>query len=180
MRRSEGPGGAESITDTNRLHSIADKSIPHDLGMTTINFAHYAARERSGTGAEVSASKTFGIADHTDWELFTLLYPAYYPRCDSNPHVDPATNVAYTGLEVWFQDRWVSVPHKPGTLIVNQGEMLNRLSGGRFKAPVHRVDDTREFDRHSLVSFWAPNYDFMLPDPTRPGGKVLCGNGFLS
>ena len=31
------------------------------------------------------------------------------------------------------------MPHIPGAIILNQGEMLSRLSGGKFKAPVHRV-----------------------------------------
>lgn len=159
------------------------KPIPREVGMTTMNFAHYGAIK--GGGNDEGGPTAFGIGDHTDWEVFTLLYPAYYPRYERNPHVDTITGKAYTGLEIWFQDKWVSVPHKPGTVIVNQGEMLSRLSGGRFKAAVHRVDATRDFDRHSLVSFWAPNYDVMLPDPTQPCGHVLCGeyylqrNGFL-
>ena len=41
-----------------------------------------------------------GISDHTDWELFTLLYPSFYPIQHNAP--------CYTGLEVWFENHWVS------------------------------------------------------------------------
>ena len=64
--------------------------------MSTFNLAHYPASEVEG----------LGISDHTDWELFTLLYPSFYPIQYNVP--------CYTGLEVWFEDKWVSVPHLPG------------------------------------------------------------------
>lgn len=158
------------------FEAALDRPVPHDRGMTTFNLAHY--------GAAASDAGALGIVDHTDWELFTLLYPCFYPRADANPHVK-GDGRAYTGLEVFHDGAWVPVPHRPGTLIVNQGEMLSRLSGGELKAPVHRVQAAGAFERHSLVSFWAPNYDVMLPDPTRAGGQVLAGeyylerNGFL-
>ena len=67
-----------------------------ELTMSTFNLAHYPASEVEG----------LGISDHTDWELFTLLYPSFYPIQYNVP--------CYTGLEVWFEDKWVSVPHLPG------------------------------------------------------------------
>lgn len=148
----------------------------HDRGMWTINLAHYPPTPSAAAGEE------FGIADHTDWEAFTLLYPRYRDT-ENNPNVDPASGVAYTGLEAYLEGSWVRVPHIPGALIVNQGEMLSRLSGGRFKAPVHRVQAASDFRRYSIVSFWAPNYDTLLPDPEH--GHILTGeyylkrNGFL-
>ena len=41
-----------------------------------------------------------GISDHTDWESFTPLYPSFYPIQHNTP--------CYTGLEVWFENNWVS------------------------------------------------------------------------
>ena len=41
----------------------------YDTPMSTFNLAHYPPSENDG----------LGIADHTDWELFTLLYPSFYP-----------------------------------------------------------------------------------------------------
>lgn len=132
----------------------------YDTPMSTFNIAHYPP----------SSNKGLGIADHTDWELFTLLYPNFYPVED---------DIAYTGLEVWYQGEWIRVPHIPGTIIVNQSEMLSRFSKGKFRPPVHRVDAQHKRDRYSLVSFWAPNYDTLLPDPNVTSKNVISGEYYL-
>eukprot|EP00746_Dinoflagellata_sp_MGD_P041657 gnl/MRDRNA2_/MRDRNA2_20072_c0_seq1.p1 gnl/MRDRNA2_/MRDRNA2_20072_c0~~gnl/MRDRNA2_/MRDRNA2_20072_c0_seq1.p1 ORF type:complete len:446 (+),score=97.76 gnl/MRDRNA2_/MRDRNA2_20072_c0_seq1:85-1422(+) len=171
--------------------SSPDQMIPHDKGMMTFNLVHYPAFNGD--------DDAMGIIDHTDWEAFTLLYPMYLENkhldgecsvidgqdkdvCSSffknNPNVDKETGVAFTGLEVWYRDRWVAVPHVPGAILVNQGEMLSRLSAGQFKTPVHRVQAKNDFPRYSLISFWAPNYDVLLPDPDLPYGKVLAGEHY--
>lgn len=82
-----------------------EKFYEYDTPMSTFNLAHYPASENEG----------LGISDHTDWELFTLLYPSFYPMNKSGPN--------YTGLEVWFENNWVKVPHLPETIIVNQGKI---------------------------------------------------------
>ena len=149
----------------NALRSELDVSedqhfFHHDTPMSTLNLAHYPPSDKEG----------LGISDHTDWELFTLLYPSFHPVQDT---------VSYTGLEVWFQDEWVRVPHLPGTIIVNQGEMLSRFSNGRFRPPVHRVDAKHDRDRYSLVSFWAPNFETLLPESNVPSKNVLSGEYYL-
>ena len=45
------------------------------------------------------------------------------------------------------------MPHLPGTIIVNQGEMLSRFSQGKFRAPVHRVSAKHKYDRIRLENF---------------------------
>ena len=123
--------------------NLLKSKTPHDRGMTTFNLARYGREEGSGN---------FGISDHTDWVLFTLLYPSYFNEkvglCDaegrrsvfrSGGGGNGMEDLIFTGLEAWYADRWISVPHIPGAIILNQGEMLSRLSGGKFKAPVHRV-----------------------------------------
>jgi len=140
-----------------------DDIFVYDQSMKTLNVVHYNPCDDDGS---------FGIADHTDWEIFTLLYPSYFPLEHSN---EPS----FTGLEAWFKDRWVQVPHLPGTIIVNQGEMLSRFSNGRLKPPVHRVLAKNTRERYSLVCFSAPNYETFLPDPRASTGKVLCGEFYL-
>lgn len=158
-------------------------SIPHDKSMVTFNMVHYPIMNAS--------AGDFGIVDHTDWEAFTLLYPTYL----LSKHVDGCsaavdrprecatlssqTGIYHTGLEVWYQDKWMAVPRIPGAILVNQGEMLSRLSDGKFKAPVHRVLAHSDSPRYSLISFWAPDYEFLLPDPEAPCGKVLVGEHYL-
>ena len=87
------------------------QAIKHDLGMHTFNFAHY----------HPNSQYAFGISDHTDWEYFTLLYPSYLTN---NSNVDPETGISFTGLEVFFHEEWISVPHVPGSLIVNLGKVI--------------------------------------------------------
>ena len=132
----------------------------YDTPMSTFNLAHYPPSKHKG----------LGISDHTDWELFTLLYPNFYPL---------KNDIAYTGLQVWWCGGWVRVPYIPGTIIVNQGEMLSRFSKGKFKPPVHRVDARHRHDRYSLVSFWAPNYETILPDPKASSKNVISGEYYL-
>ncbi|KAK3110331.1 hypothetical protein LTR53_015470 [Teratosphaeriaceae sp. CCFEE 6253] len=60
---------------------------------------------------------------HTDSGLLTLL------------HQDPTG-----GLEVRnARGEWIPAPYLPGSLVVNIGDLLARISGGRLVATVHRV-----------------------------------------
>jgi isopenicillin N synthase-like dioxygenase len=167
------------------LDGNLSRELPrHEDGMMTINVARYQRTDEDG----------MGIADHTDWEMFTLLKPmmlsashvdacgmaAADEHCASLSALDANSSATFsTGLEVWFQDRWVSVPVIPDAILVNQGEMLSRLSGGRFKSPVHRVRAQSERERYSLISFWGLNFDEELPDPDMPCGTVLAGEHYL-
>jgi len=186
-----------TVTEPSSRRSNSSASLPYDKAMVTYNLVRYPPSSAGDAGDDAA----LGIADHTDWEAFTLLYPTYLHHkhldaCDKqqgrvnstsecglrhegNPNVDPTSGVAFTGLEVWFRDQWVAVPHLPGAIIVNQGEMLSRLSGGRLRAPVHRVLARNPFERYSLVSFWAPNYDVVLPDSEHVGGWVAAGEHYL-
>jgi isopenicillin N synthase-like dioxygenase len=62
-------------------------------------------------------------APHEDINLLTLLPAADGP-----------------GLELQLRGgEWVSVPHKPGQLIVNIGDMLQEATGGYLPSTTHRV-----------------------------------------
>eukprot|EP00929_Paragymnodinium_shiwhaense_P088205 TRINITY_DN48469_c0_g1_i2.p1 TRINITY_DN48469_c0_g1~~TRINITY_DN48469_c0_g1_i2.p1 ORF type:complete len:446 (-),score=30.94 TRINITY_DN48469_c0_g1_i2:481-1818(-) len=167
------------------------QKFPREDGMTTFNLARY--------GLESASSESLGISDHTDWEMFTLLYPSYYKPgvglCDAHGQKLNLNNgngggavgsenhtLVFTGLQAWYDGRWIAVPHIPGAIILNQGEMLSRVSRNRFKAPVHRVRaNAAQHERYSLVSFWGPNYDYLLPDRAQSGEErnVLAGEYYL-
>ncbi|KAK7489017.1 hypothetical protein BaRGS_00019678 [Batillaria attramentaria] len=51
----------------------------------------------------------------------------------------------------------MDVPCRPNSLVMNIGDMLSAMSGGRFKATRHRVVDTG-VDRYSIPFFFEPNY----------------------
>ncbi|WP_133406362.1 isopenicillin N synthase family dioxygenase [Parashewanella tropica] len=69
-----------------------------------------------------------------------------------------------SGLEVETDDGWLPVPPKPGTLIVNIGELLELASDGYLKATVHRVVSPQsEQDRYSCAFFLWPRLDTDVP-----------------
>ena len=78
------------------------------------------------------------------------------------------------GLELKLGDNWYQVPVVEDCLVVNVGEVLTKMSGGRFRSTIHRVMDIGR-DRFSMPFFFEPNFDFNLnssiPQPLLP--KVL-------
>lgn len=90
-----------------------------------------------------------GIGAHTDYECFTLLF---------------ATG---PGLQVIDkQGRWIDVPLIEGTLIMNIGDMMEIMSGGRYVATRHRVRKVRE-ERYSFPLFHACDYDHVVAPVVR-------------
>ncbi|MGX9182113.1 isopenicillin N synthase family dioxygenase [Mesorhizobium sp. BHbdii] len=83
-------------------------------------------------------------AKHTDNGLFTLLLQEELPA---------------PSLEVWFHGRWVPAPSLPNSLVVNLGDMLQALSGDRFKSTPHRVAHRGPTSRISLPFFVYPDID---------------------
>ena len=89
-------------------------------------------------------------APHEDINLLTLLPAADGP-----------------GLELQLRSgEWVSVPHSPGQLIVNIGDMLQEATGGYLPSTSHRVatPDTEQpaVSRMSLPLFLHPRPDVVL------------------
>ena len=89
-------------------------------------------------------------APHEDINLLTLLPAADGP-----------------GLELQLRGgEWISVPHSPGQLIVNIGDMLQEATGGYLPSTSHRVatPDTKQpaTSRMSLPLFLHPRPDVVL------------------
>lgn len=87
---------------------------------------------------------TWGVAEHTDYGLLTLL-------------VQDDTG----GLEVRVGDEWVQVPPTPDAIVCNLGDMLERVTGGRFRSTPHRVR-LPDRDRYSFPLFLDPAWDAEL------------------
>ncbi|MGN6693110.1 MAG: isopenicillin N synthase family dioxygenase [Aquihabitans sp.] len=97
------------------------------------------------------AEAGWGVAEHTDYGLLTIL------AHDGTP-----------GLQVRSADGgWLDVPAIDGTFVVNLGDMLERMTGGRYLSTPHRVrHGGGDRDRLSFPFFFDPGWDAeILPVP---------------
>jgi isopenicillin N synthase-like dioxygenase len=83
------------------------------------------------------------------------------------------------GLELLTRDgRWIPVSPRPGELVVNIGDMLQRLTNGQLRSTTHRVvnppPERRGRSRYSMPFFLHFRSDFLiepLPGAVRPGER---------
>lgn len=94
-----------------------------------------------------------GVGEHTDYGFLTLLWQD-----------------ASGGLEVRSGDRWVEVPPDPGAFVCNLGDMLDRVTGGRYRSTPHRVRSPRGRDRISIPFFFDPDWGAVM-EPLVLGGN---------
>ena len=96
-----------------------------------------------------TAQSLMRAAPHEDINLLTLLPAADGP-----------------GLELQLSSgEWISVPHKPGQIIVNIGDMLQEATQGYLPSTTHRVAATTadsSVSRMSLPLFLHPRPDVVL------------------
>ncbi|ORY56953.1 uncharacterized protein BCR38DRAFT_504690 [Pseudomassariella vexata] len=104
--------------------------------VSTLCLLHYPAVLPSAPSQELSCS------EHTDSGLLTLL-------------VQDATG----GLEGRnAAGDWIPAPYVPGSLVVNIGDLMAMLSGGKFVATSHRVQSVKT-ERFSVPFFCEPGAD---------------------
>lgn len=84
----------------------------------------------------------WGVGEHTDYGLLTLLAQ---DECG--------------GLQVRTPDGWVDVPAERGVIVCNIGDMLDRLTEGRYRSTAHRVRNTSGRSRLSMPLFFDPSWD---------------------
>jgi isopenicillin N synthase-like dioxygenase len=88
----------------------------------------------------------WGVAEHTDYGLLTIL-----------------AQDDHAGLEVRGPDGWIEVPARPDVLVVNLGDMLDRMTEGRYRSTPHRVRTTGDGERLSFPFFVDPSWDAVCP-----------------
>lgn len=103
----------------------------------------------------VDGPGTWGVAQHTDYGLLTLL-----AQDDCG------------GLQVLGRDGWVDIEPIPNTFVCNIGDMLERITAGRYRSTLHRVRNTSGRDRLSFPFFFDPSWHARpqpLPLAAEPG-----------
>ncbi|HZX54712.1 MAG TPA: 2OG-Fe(II) oxygenase family protein, partial [Ilumatobacteraceae bacterium] len=93
------------------------------------------------------ANDRWGVAEHSDYGLLTLL-----------------ASDGTAGLQVKVGEEWIDAPNDPHLIICNLGDMLDRLTAGRYRSTPHRARNSSTADRYSLPFFLDPSWDAVI-DP---------------
>lgn len=123
------------LSDALKLHAHARLETKHlktGSSMTTLEFIRYAKASRDVTGV--------GMYKHTDIGSLSLLL------CEK------------WGLQVQCREHqcWEFVEPKRGLAVVNVGDTLSALSGGKLRAVIHRVvpvEEMKDEDRFTMAYF---------------------------
>ena len=105
--------------------------------------------------------RRLGSSPHTDWGAVTVIVQ------DSSP-----SSLSYYDVPT---SSWVSVPPVPGTVVINGGDFLSLLTGGRTHSPIHKVDHCSVDNgagRVSIVYFFYPGFNTLIPDYGRRAGRA--------
>jgi isopenicillin N synthase-like dioxygenase len=100
------------------------------------------------------AGDGWGVGEHSDYGLLTLLLQ---------------DDVG--GLEVRGPDGWMDAPAIEGSFVCNLGDMLDRMTGGRYRSTPHRVVNRSGRDRYSFPLFLDPGWDAAVA-PISLGGDA--------
>ena len=99
---------------------------------------HYPPRQCADA---VSAGNAWGVGEHTDYGLLTILWQD-----------------ELGGLQVKSPAGWCEAPPISGSFVCNLGDMLDRMTGGRYRSTPHRVRNRGRRGRLSMPFFFDPAY----------------------
>jgi isopenicillin N synthase-like dioxygenase len=112
---------------------------------------HYPPSDPTATERD---SDEWGVAEHTDYGLLTVLAQ------DDLGGLEVAHRSGHDGAD---GDGWISVEPVPGMFVCNLGDMLERLTNGRYRSTPHRVRNTSTKGRLSFPYFFDPSWDATVP-----------------
>lgn len=146
-----GPTVLEWMTEMTKLGHLLMSALGHGLGLGAGWF------EQHLTADPVTLFRIFtypgdwpgewGVAEHTDYGLLTILMQ------------DDCGGLQVRTTEPDGTTVWRDVPPIPGTFVCNIGDMLERMSGGRYRSTPHRVANTSGRQRVSYPFFFDPSWD---------------------
>lgn len=114
-----------------------DRVMPRSFERPTtwLRLLHYPSQPPT------APDDVYGSAPHTDFGFITLL-----------------AQDDVGGLQVQSPDgAWIDAPPRPGTFVMNVGQMLHQWSNGVLRATPHRVINRSGRERYSVPFFFDPN-----------------------
>lgn len=116
-----------------------DKKVQYPDASLEINFYPSLTRKTgNSSAARKSTSPGVSIGSHTDFLLFTMLWQ---------------DDVG--GLQVLnHEGQWIAAPPREGTLVVNIGDYMQRITNNRYVSAVHRARNESGRERVSMPFFW--------------------------
>lgn len=143
-------------------------------------------RALDGLGARLLSAIALDLGLERDWFADkidfgnSILRPIHYPPIANAPEgavraarhedinlITLLIGSKEQGLEILTRDeRWVPVSTLPGTIVVNVGDMLQRLTNHVYQSTTHRVvnppGEAARQPRYSIPFFLHPNPDFLI------------------
>ena len=104
------------------------------------------------------AQNEYGAAEHKDYGFLTIL-----------------AQDSVGGLEVRSPDgELVLAPPRPGSFIINAGDMLSEITGDAIRSAPHRVINRAGIGRYSIPFFYDPDFDARFASlPEYSAGEFL-------
>lgn len=139
-----------------------------DDSLSTLRLLHYPSLSNNQTqDQQEQSSVKLSCTPHTDSGILTLL------------HQDTTG-----GLEVLNgSGEWIAAPYVPGSIVVNIGDLMASVSGGKFTATMHRVrapppkpvSTGDSFGRFSVPFFFEPGEACIVVPVDDEGERVVYG-----
>ncbi len=112
-----------------------------DKPRTTMSVTHYPPQP-----PEMVGQRQYGLSPHTDNAFMTVLAHGNVP-----------------GLAVRMPSgHWRAIDIKPGTFIINTGDIMVRWTNGRFLSTKHRVINLSGAERYVFPVFISPDLDAVV------------------
>lgn len=146
-----GPLIVEWMAEVRRVADVLMRAIATGLGLPPAWFESHLTAEPTQlfrvfhypAFADNATSDEWGVGEHTDYGILTVL-----------------AQDRLGGLEVRTPDGdWIDVPADPYVLVCNIGDMLDKLTEGRYRSTPHRARNTSGAGRLSFPYFFDPSWD---------------------
>ena len=181
------PDDDEDRNSGNPLYEATAWPLDEDRGIyfRELMMSHYCAMTNAGMEFLRLTAIGLGLDEHTFDSRFLpksvsslriMHYPTYDGESENKStftceeHIDTVfvtllVTFSYAGLEILREGEWVSVAPRRGSLVVNVGDLMSKVTKNKFKATYHRVRDTGG-NRYSVPFFFEPRSDakFEFPD----------------